>query len=330
LSALLGWLDQRVIATGELREAADLALPPPEEGRRLDLAAYTPDRSYRHRFAEPFGALVALLSLDTLAELEASSYSYGLSLLVLLTATLALYAGYRMVAAVVSYSERRNDFVSAVSHELKTPLTAIRMYGEMLRDDVVPDPSKRNRYYRIITAESERLTRLINNVLELSKIERGQRPLSLIVGDVTGVAREVLEVLEPHAAEQGFELELEAEPDLPAVRFDRDALAQVLFNLVDNALKYASEAEPRRVLLRCERAGDGVAIRVADRGPGVARRHLRHIFKPFYRGERELTRRHKGTGIGLALVRGLVERMGGRVAGRNTDPGFEVCVTLGR
>jgi signal transduction histidine kinase len=274
--------------------------------------------------------VAALLTLDTLGELESSGMISGLGWLLLFTATLALYAGYRMVAAVVSYSERRNDFVSAVSHELKTPLTAIRMYGEMLRDDVIPDPQKRSRYYRIITAESERLTRLINNVLELAQIERGQRSLSISVGDVTTVAREVLEVLQPHAQELGFSLELQVEPELPAVRFDRDALAQILFNLVDNALKYGSEAQDKTVLLRCERAGEGVVIRVADRGPGVARGHLRHIFKPFYRGERELTRKHKGTGIGLALVRGLAERMGGRVDGVNTDPGFEVRVTLAK
>ncbi len=324
LPTLLSWLSDRVLARGELKSAARLELAG-AEGRR---AAVAHDRAYRHRFGEPFAGAVALLALDPLPELEASGYSYGLSGALLIVAALALLLGYRMVAAVVSYAERRNDFVSAVTHELKTPLTAIRMYGEMLRDGVVPDPEKRGRYYRVITAESERLSRLIDNVLELARIERNQRPVSLSMGDVTPVVRETLEVLEPHAGEQGFELVLHADSDLPAVRFDRDALAQVLFNLVDNALKYGSEAQDRTIAIHCERAGNGVAIRVADRGPGVASHLLRDIWKPFFRGERELTRKHKGTGIGLALVRGLVERMGGQVAGRNTHPGFEVSVTL--
>jgi len=332
LPELLGWLSRRVLERGELRQAAHITpLLAAVSGRKLleasDLGLN--DRRYQHRFGEPFSSLTALLTLDVLPELQASRYSYGLSAALLVLGAIALYAGYRTVAAVVGYAERRSNFVSAVTHELKTPLTAIRMYGEMLRDDVVPEPHKRARYYRIITAESERLTRLIENVLELSRLERGQRPVSLTLGDVSSVLRETLEVLEPHASELGFSLELDVAPALPSVPFDRDALSQVLFNLVDNALKYGSEAQSRTVTIRCEARGQGVLIRVADRGPGVAPEHLRRIWQPFYRAERELTRKHKGTGIGLSLVRGLVERMGGQVTGRNTHPGFEVSIQLG-
>jgi signal transduction histidine kinase len=323
--ALLRWLSERVLEQSELSRAAQLTLL--EKAARPP-AAVPPAHRYQHRFGEPFSSMSAVLTLDRLPDLEAGSSVYGLSGLLLLVGALGLFGSYRMVAAIVGYAERRSNFVSAVTHELKTPLTSIRMYGEMLRDDVVPDPQKRSRYYRIITAESERLTRLIDNVLELAKLERGQRPVSLTLGDVTRVVHEALEVLEPHASELGFALELQADPDLPAVRFDRDALSQVLFNLVDNALKYSSEASERRVIVRCQREGQGVSIRVLDRGPGVDPEHLRKIWQPFFRGERELTRKHKGTGIGLSLVRGLVQRMGGSVTGRNTHPGFEVNVTL--
>ncbi len=328
LPALLGWLSTRVLDQGELSRAARLTLL--EQRARLALEGAPPgsEHRYQHRFGEPFSSMSALLTLERLPELEAGGYMYGFSALLLLLGALGLLASYRMVAAIVGYAERRSNFVSAVTHELKTPLTSIRMYGEMLRDDVVLDPDKRGRYYRIITAESERLTRLIDNVLELAKLERGQRPVSLSLADVPTVVRETLEVLEPHASELGFTLDMQADADLPAVSIDRDALAQVLFNLVDNALKYSSEAAERRVTVRCERHGKGVCIRVADHGPGVDPEHLRKIWQPFFRGERELTRKHKGTGIGLSLVRGLVQRMGGSVSGRNTNPGFEVCVTL--
>jgi signal transduction histidine kinase len=134
----------------------------------------------------------------------------------------------------------------------------------------VADSDERDRYYRIVTAESERLSHLIDNVLELARLERNPRAMSLSLGDVTGVVRETLEVLEPHASELAFELRFEAAPDLPALAFDRDALSQVLFDLVDNALEYSSDAKDRFVSIRCERQGQGVVLRVADRGPGVA------------------------------------------------------------
>jgi signal transduction histidine kinase len=323
LPKMRAWLAERVVNAAGLGASAQLTALGNEPPLGAD------EHRYQHRFAEPFAVQTAVLTLGVIEELEAGFTYYALSGLLLLLGALALFAGYRMAAAVVGFAERRNNFVSAVTHELKTPLTSIRMYGEMLRDGVVADSDKRDRYYRIITAESERLSRLIDNVLELARLERNQRAMSLSLGDVTSVVRETLEVLEPHANELAFELRFEAAADLPAVAFDRDALSQVLFNLVDNALKYSSDAKDRFVSVRCERQGQGVVLRVADRGPGVAPEQQRLIWQPFYRGERELTRKHKGTGIGLSLVRGLVQRMGGSVTSRNTNPGFEVSIALG-
>jgi two-component system phosphate regulon sensor histidine kinase PhoR len=285
--------------------------------------------SYQHRFAEPFGKVTAVLVLEPLPEYQGTTTIYLLSILLALAASVGLFAVYRMTAVVVEFAERRHNFVSAVTHELKTPLTAIRLYGEMLRDGVVPDESKRQRYYEILTAEAERLTRLLQNVLELGQLEKGQRTLSFSVGDVGSVLDDVVAVLGPHAEKEGFVLRVELEKGLGEVRYDRDVLLQVLLNLVDNALKYSCDAATKEVALRARRAQDGVAISVVDHGPGVKREHLGKIFEPFYRGENELTRTTKGTGIGLALVRGLVERMGGSVDGRNgREGGFEVTVLL--
>ena len=117
--------------------------------------------------------------------------------------------------------------------------------------------------------------------------------------------------------------------ELPSASFDRDALQQILINLVDNALKFAVAADEKVVTLACERVGDGIVVRVRDRGPGVPAVQVGRVFQPFFRGERELTRRTKGTGIGLALVKGLVEQMGGRVQARNhPGGGFEVSIAL--
>jgi len=283
--------------------------------------------AYRHRFAEPFDDLAVGLRLAPLADTPGAGSVYLLSVLVLLAGSAGLYALYRMVGVTVGFAERPSNFVAAVSHELKTPLTSIRMYAEMLRDGIVPSEDKRQEYYGTITSESERLSRLINNVLEFSRLEKGTRQMNLVAGSLGPVVEEMADLLRPHAEREGFTLQVESDPDLPPVRYDRDALLQVLFNLVDNAIKYAGDASERLISLECRCRDGGVVVLVRDRGPGVAPRHLTRLFEPFYRGETELTRRTKGTGIGLALVKGLVERMDAGISGRNAEGGgFEVRI----
>ncbi|MBI2963886.1 MAG: HAMP domain-containing histidine kinase, partial [Deltaproteobacteria bacterium] len=288
------------------------------------------ERVDRHRFAAPFEELSARLALAALPGLGGAGTVYALIAALLLASVLGLAALYRMVAVVLRYAEQRGNFVAAVTHELRTPLTAIRMYGEMLRDGLVASEGKRDEYHRHITAESERLTRLVNNVLELSRLEKGARPTRLEVADLAPVVREVAELVRPHVDGAGFTLRLEVEEEgLPPVRFERDALMQVLVNLVDNAVKYADGAATKEIVLGCRRDGDGVRLTVRDHGPGVPARSLRRIFEPFYRAESELVRRRRGTGLGLALVRGLAEEMGARVCGKNlAEGGFEVEIAL--
>ncbi len=236
------------------------AIPGDEEGRY----------AYRHRFAEPFDDLAVALHLAPLPGASGARSVYLLSILLLLAGSAGLFALYRMVGVTVRFAERRSNFVAAVSHELKTPLTAIRMYAEMLRDGIVPSESKRQEYYGTITSESERLSRLINNVLEFSRLEKGNRQMNLVAGPLAPVVEEMADLLRPHAEREGFTLQVESDPDLPPVRYDRDALLQVLFNLVDNAIKYAREAPERLISLECRRRDGGVAVLVRDRGPGVA------------------------------------------------------------
>ena len=338
--ALADWLSARVLAGGALSSRASL-VPVPKSAsggvsarapgsQQAPMPAPPPGGfAYPHRFADPFGGLRAALLLSPLPELAGDRYVVALSALLAMATGLGLLALYRMAAVALRFAERRSNFVSAVTHELKTPLTAIRMYAEMLRDGMIPAEAKRQECYGILTAESERLSRLLDNVLELGRLERGQRPMTLRDGALGPVVAEVLQVLRPHAERSGFALRLVAEDGLPPASFERDALSQVLWNLVDNALKYAREAEAKEVLVTLQPAGKGVVMIVRDRGPGVPAAHLRHVFEPFYRGEDELTRTASGAGIGLTLVRQLVEHMGGRVTGRNhPDGGFEVAVTL--
>lgn len=276
-------------------------------------------RVFTHRFAEPFDPLAVKLSFEPFAEDGARSV-YWLAALFALAGAGGLFAVYRMAAVALHFAERRSNFASAVSHELKTPLTAIRLYAEMLRDGLVAGEDKRREYYGSITAETERLSRLINNVLEFSRLERGARALELRVGDVRPVVREAVDLLRGHAEQHGFELSLALDEELPAVRFERDALMQVVFNLVDNAIKYGRGA-PSRIEVSCARAGEGVAVSVRDHGAGVPREELGRILEPFYRRGDELTRSAQGAGIGLALVRSLVQQMGGALRVANADGG---------
>jgi len=180
-----------------------------------------------------------------------------------------------------------------------------------------------------ITDESERLTRLIDNVLEFSRLEKGQREAKLAAGALEPVLRESIEKLRPHAKREGFELRVEIEAGLPPVRFDRDAFVQVIFNLLDNAIKYASSSGTREVVIECLRADEGVEVRVRDFGPGVPAEQLSRIFEPFYRCGDELTRTTKGSGIGLALVKELAESMGATVRGSNAEGGgFRVSIAF--
>ena len=326
-AALARWLERRALDESGLDEVAEVSFrasdaPPP--------AAISDGRfAFRHRFAEPFDALAADLWLAPLPGIGSPGTIYALVALLGGVGAAGLFALHRMVSVTVGYAERRSNFVAAVTHELKTPLTAIRMYAEMLRDGLAPNEAKRAEYTRTITDESERLSRLIDNVLEFARLERGRREVSLQAGPVAPVLEEAVAKLASHAAREGFALELAVEPALPPVRFDRDALLQVLFNLVDNAMKYARTAGVRRVVLEARRASAGVVVAVRDFGPGVAPAHLAHIFEPFYRGENELTRGTQGTGIGLALVRELAQRMGAQVVGANLpDGGFRVSLAF--
>lgn len=284
----------------------------------------------RHVCADPFTDLVATVQVRALpgAVPDARRTVWWLGGGLIAATVMGVWALAGMVAAALRFARRRQDFVAAVSHELKTPLTAIRLHAEMLRDGLVSEPTGQRESHATIVAESERLSRLIGNVLELARLERDDRPVQIMVGDPLLVLHEVARIVEPHAAGHGFTVAVSGS-GVPA-RFDRDALVQVVMNLVDNAIKFSRHAPDRRIELALSTAADGApVIAVRDHGPGVPPADLRRIFEPFWRGERELTRSTTGTGIGLALVRSLVERMGGRVEARNRpEGGFEVALAL--
>lgn len=228
---------------------------------------------------------------------------------------LALIAlgGWLVVADVrrqLALAQQKTDFVSNVSHELKTPLTSIRMFAELLHDRPPPQ-EKQGQYLRIITVEAERLTRLINNVLDFAKLERKQRRFEKKALDLHALIARVWEGQEMHLQEAGFATKWEAEPGPYPVVGDEDALAQILVNLLSNAEKYSRETKEVELVTWIE---DGrVNMSVLDRGLGVPDGEEKKIFEAFYRAHDSLSSGIQGSGLGLTLACRLAAEQGGDV-----------------
>jgi signal transduction histidine kinase len=234
--------------------------------------------------------------------------AFGVLLLVVVA---GIVATYRLVRRETEMARLKADFVANVSHDLKTPLSVIRMFGETLEMGRQPDEAARREYYRIITRESERLTRLIDNVLDFSRIESGRRTYDFVPTPVEPLIRDCLEAFGYPLAQQGFKVDVAVAPDLPEVPLDADAVAQALANLVDNAIKYSGD---RKSLTVETRVVDGqLALSVADEGVGIPPEEQTRIFDKFYRVGRSETQSRRGSGVGLALVRHVAEAHGGRV-----------------
>jgi signal transduction histidine kinase len=236
---------------------------------------------------------------------------------VLLAGALAIlgfgaYATTRVVRRELEIARMKSDFVSAVSHEFRSPLTGIRQLGEMLMRGRVPSEERRQEYYARITSESDRLARVIENLLDFARMEEGKKPYAFEPLKTSAWLSAVATAFEAHASSNGHRLVTGIPAELPSLVADRDALSTAVDNLLDNAVKYSPETDT--VWLDAEAGGGFVTIRVRDRGPGIADVDRSRIFERFYRGGGELTRRVKGTGLGLSLVAHIVRSHGGQVS----------------
>jgi len=271
-----------------------------------------------------FGELVLSLMERNPDRLQQQSHGLrvwyiGMLAIVAIAIGLGLIGLWRGVREQLALACKKDDFISAVSHELRTPLTSIRMYAEMLEQDWVSSPEKRQSYYGQIRQESERLSRLIENVLDFSRMQRGRKKFTLVAGDLNACLQQSVDTLAPYARQHGFSLQT-VFADLPSLCFDRDAVSQILVNLVDNAVKYAAAAEDKTIWIRTSLDARHVTIEVEDRGPGVPAAQRQKIFEQFYRMESEATRQTQGTGLGLALVMRFAEAHRGYVRLRTAHP----------
>ena len=285
---------------------------------------------YQARLSAPLGDLELILSVTRLPAGAGSRVISWLAAILLLVLCGGFYLMYRLGAGQIDLARQQQDFVSAVSHELKTPLTSIRMYGEMLREGWAPE-EKKSIYYDYIFDESERLSRLIANVLQLARMTRNKLQVDTKPLAVAGLMDGIRSTVSSQIERAGFELNLYCEPAAgqAIIQVDADGFARIFINLVDNAIKFSTGTERKVIDIGCQLLRDGhVQFSVRDYGPGVPADQMKKIFKLFYRSENELTRETVGTGIGLALVHQLARAMDGQVDVVNCEPGAEFRVNM--
>jgi signal transduction histidine kinase len=239
----------------------------------------------------------------------------------------AILASGALLLGAISLSQRRAAFVSSVTHELRTPLTTFRMYTEMLVEGMAADPEKQSKYHQVLYRESDRLVHLVENVLSYARLERGRygHREAIPVGDLIG---RVSDRLAERARLGGMELVIAFDGDAAAkvVNVDASAIERILFNLVDNACKYAASATDKRIHIETRTDGRWAQILVRDHGPGIASSRKRGLFAAFQKTAKEAAKSAPGIGIGLHLSRRLASAAGGRLEVVDSDGG--ACLRL--
>jgi signal transduction histidine kinase len=234
----------------------------------------------------------------------------------ILTLIVVLVSGVLLVARTVTHEMEvlkiKSDFVSSVSHEFKTPLTSIKALTERLLNGKVRHQAKMKEYFSVIAEDTERLTQLVGNLLDFSKIEEGKKEYELVETDVAEWLRETIESYRKESMRQGIQISLSLADEMPHVNMDRAATAEAVRNLLDNAVKFSPGRKEVDVI--AERDGASVSILVKDYGIGISRDELGKIFEKFYQGKDAAKYSGRGTGLGLTLVKHTVEAHGGSVS----------------
>ena len=285
---------------------------------------------YSNRLSTPLDSLELIFSINRLPQGPGANVLGWVTLVLAMVFVGGFFTLYRLGLSQINLARQQQDFVSAVSHELKTPLTSIRMYGEMLKEGWA-DEAKRQDYYEFIHDESERLTRMISNVLQLAKITHNEPNFDLKPTKVAELMSNIESKIGNQVERAGFALNLKRDEaaEAAAIDIDEDCFAQIIINLVDNAIKFSKSTENKTIDIGSKLTGDRqVQFTVRDHGPGIPKDQMKKIFRLFYRSESELTRETVGTGIGLAIVHQLTNAMRGKVDVVNNDPGAEFRISF--
>jgi signal transduction histidine kinase len=256
-------------------------------------------------------ALAAELPGDPAAPLAFRNRTLYIALLVLLYGGIGVGFGLtiREMRRAYKLSRLKTDFVANISHELRTPLTSVRLFAETLREGRAEGPEEVKECVAMLSSEADRLSRMVQKLLDWSRLEAGRANLELERTQVPALLDRIGKAYRAQQLPATYETKVEAQ--LPAVNVDPDAMAQVVLNLLTNAVKYTGG--DKRIRVHARRAGRNVAIEVEDNGPGVRPHDRKRIFERFYRGDNLLSRQTEGTGLGLAIAKKIVELHGGRI-----------------
>jgi len=265
----------------------------------------------------------------TVADIGARFLRYNYIVLAALSLFMVggIFLTYRNVSKEMNLARQKSDFVANVSHELRTPLALIRLYAETLELGRLSAKEKYQEYFRIIREESERLTALINNILDFSRIDAGRKEYEFQETDLGALVHSTLDSYRFQIQQNGFGFEEHISPDIPPVKVDREAIARSLLNLVNNALKYSKDE--KHIAVKLYRVNGSVKLEVQDRGIGIATNEQEKIFEKFYRCGDPLVHNVKGSGLGLSLVRHIVRAHGGDVLVESMpDKGSKFTIAL--
>ena len=248
--------------------------------------------------------------------------------LMLAVLAIGLISIYHVTQSRVKLAAKRQDFVSAITHELKTPLTAIKMYAELLQNSWVASEEKKQKYYGQIASEADRLSRLIQNVLNLSKLDGNRWNVQLRMDKPKKVLDDFISTYSKNVEKQGFELTVSSDTDADniSLMIDRDAIMQILMNLVDNSLKFSKNADYKMINVELRIKGTDMYLAVRDYGPGIPPSEMKKVFQEFYRVENEMTRQTSGTGIGLSMVKKLCTLCNMNIELENANPGLRTKI----
>jgi signal transduction histidine kinase len=217
----------------------------------------------------------------------------------------------RIVSHELELSRMKSDFVSTISHEFKSPLTSIRQLAEMLQSGRIPSEERRQKYYDVLVEQSERLTLLTENILNFAKMEEGKKDFKFESVEISALLEDIVAVLQERISHYGFKLELKIRDTLPPIMADSAALTQAINNLLDNAIKYSGDS--KKIVVKAEVEDPHVIISIRDFGLGIKKEEREKVFERFYRGGDPLTRTIKGSGLGLTLVKQIVDAHKGAV-----------------
>ena len=288
---------------------------------------------YNRHLSMPFQKLELVVIAAKLSAVPGGLLIDLLALSIYCIFLIGFIAFYYLGSRQFDLAKQQQDFISAVSHELKTPLTSIRMYGEMLRSGWVSDENKKQNYYDFIFFESERLSRLINNVLQLARLGHQKQNIEIITTSAQSLLNRISSKIEAQIEASTFELNI-VQPvktiEPIDIEVDEDAFFQIVINLVDNAIKFAKNSDNKQLDIGYESSKNRkeVTFFIRDYGPGIKKDQMKKIFQLFYRSGDELTRTTPGTGIGLALVAQLAETMHASIDVVNKQPGAEFQIKL--